>query len=306
MRSVARLLAQRGVHTSTAASDVLSWLGAAAVGGAAVAAVGQPLATPATEHPPSAVPGDGGGSTGDVWRYDEEGRVVAESDAPADAVVEAEQLPMWYKEAAQEIAALGDAGSAARPPGSHPWGHLYQVQPARGARNAPAASRVEIADVAAVNAPDPIAAARVDIGDAATGTEDTNVRAGQSGATTDAAGVDIGDAAAEREVAGAVAGRADASTDATVDIGDSAAAADTPAETPQIELTAAELPLAATSQSVSVEDSYVMWLRGGSVPTAPGETAACWAQDPLGTGTVQQRAVTEPVRKQRWQTVAAV
>eukprot|EP01043_Picozoa_sp_COSAG02_P057834 COSAG02_NODE_7090_length_3190_cov_22.295697_2_plen_412_part_00 len=379
MRSVARALApglkgggaQRGVHEarrlsasastppSTPASDVLSWLGAAAVGGAAVAVVGQPLATPATETPPdtavsrardgttvsahavlpqgSSATSSPSGVSDDVWRYDEEGRVLAERDAPADTV-ETEQLPTWYTEAAQDIAALDAATGPAHPPGSHPWGHLYQVQPGRGARDQSAAPRQmadpvkpEITDVAAVHAPDPIGAAQVEIGDEVAEAEPAVVSAGQTGASIHAAGVDIGgevpgaedtvivagqtgasadangegkgDETREPEVAEIVAGQTDASADVTVvEISDSSAAGDGRAETTQAQLTAPELPVAATTMSASVEESYLMWLRGDSAPAAASESAACVAaptvQDPLRAGTVQQ-SPAEPVRTQR-------
>lgn len=382
MRSVARVLApglkgsgaQRGVHEarrlsasasarpSTPAADVLSWLGAAAVGGAAVAVVGQPLATPATEISPEVVPRAGNGATvsvqpalphgssatasssgvgDDVWRYDEDGQVLAERDAPTDSVGGAEQLPAWYTEAAQDIAALGEASGPAAPPGSHPWGHLYQVQPGRGTRNeSPAlrqkadAAQPEITDVAAVHAPDPVRAAQVEIGDEAAQAELAAIQAVQTGASTHVAGVDIGGEVPEPAVAAIVAGQTGASTDANgvdssdgprqpevaeivedrthattgvqvVEISDDSAAGDDQTETTQAQLSDPELSMPAnTTKSMSIEESYLMWLRGDSarLVAAPSESAACVVepvvQDPLRAGAAQQSPVVEQVRKQ--------
>ena len=291
--------------------------------------------------------GSGGVSDGDasdgVWRYDEDGRIVDEGDAPRGGTVESEHLPTWYTEAAQEIAALDAAATgAARPPGSHPWGHLYKLQPQGPRTESPALRpnadrpQLEIIDAAAVRAPDPRSAAQVDIGTETAQPQPTGSMPGQTAASTETreveyetgdreaddtpgqadvstnatnVNIDIGDEPTGHDVETDVADQAGVSTDAAgVDVGDTVAADDNLAETTLMQSTAADAPVAVTANSMSAEESYAMWLRSASVPTATSETIPCVdtvVQDPLRTETVQEPVDAELVRTSRVATVSA-
>ena len=87
-----------------------------------------------------------------------------------------------------------------------------------------------------------------------------------------------------------------------VEIGDYSAAGDDQTETTQAQLSEPELPMAATTtKSMSIEESYLLWLRRGSALAAP--SAACVVepvvQEPLRAGAAQQSPVAESVRKQQ-------
>jgi hypothetical protein len=328
MRSLSRALAprlsQRQVRSRTASSapshsspvaDALSWLGAAAVGGAAVAVVGQPLASPSTETPPApasshrsddakdggggaAHPHAQGGSTtsitssggdADVWLYDADGQIVA-TDGPQDE--SPPQVPVWYTEAAEEIATLDAAAGPAGPPGSTPWGHLYQVQPGSSSSSSSSSS------------PPP-----------------SSYRRRREPEVEIADGAEIAAARAEAPAASAAA---------AVDIGAIGSPID---EMPQMRAAAVETavgtalpgPATATATDRTSEDSYTMWLRGSAgdsvstpvasitAPLAPATAATATTfgieaavidpvvtQEPLGISETelqhQQPSVAEPVR----------